>query len=600
MPVAVSAEPVRATRITGGAPATRAAWAAAAVAVVVATAANIWVAWGSTIPVFYTDEVGYVANAQLLSGIGAPRDFSASSYYLGWSVLLVPFWWILQDPEHVYRAAVAGSVACGVLVIWPLAALGRRLGMAMPWAIVAAAAVSVAPGHLVMSNFGLAENFITLLVATAAILAVRFAESPSAIRAALLAATGAYLVVTHARTAPVVLVTVLWIVVVARRRWRVSLAGVAAAAAVAVPGFLAYNALVPQMYSAASNREERGLTRLLQLDPLGALTAFVGQSWYVFAAWYAVGLLGLVVVVALAIGEWRGRRGPRIGPATWGLAAFAGVLAFSVIWVATPIARDDPRFDLYAYGRYLDVALAVLAMVGIAAAVRSARRATALAFGAAALGITALFLLVVRPQVPREGWWGPNSVPGLIQWSWPNIHGASEPPWIVASLAGLAAVLLIALSWLLLPARRRAAVVASGMLLVMLASGIAAEVRTIRPSFDPWYTSFTLRHDVERTLEAHPDASLSFDRRNLSDTLGGVDTVSRNAYQFFLSPRALPVFDSDDEAPESELVISRGDWPLGEELGARVVARDTGMFDNTLWVMPGDLQDELEAAGELE
>ena len=122
----------------------------------------------------------------------------------------------------------------------------------------------------------------------------------------------------------------------------------------------------------------------------------------------------------------------------------------------------------------------------------------------------------------------------------------------------------------------------------------------MRPSFNAWYQSFTLRHDIAAVLRDHPEASLSFDRIGLSDTLGGVDTVSRNAYQFWLAPREVPVFDSESAQPRTDLVISRKEWKDAPELGARLVAEDTGMFDNALWVLPGQLQDELEAEGLLD
>jgi len=571
----------------------------AIVAVVVVAVAHVYVAWGSTAPVFYTDEVGYIANAQLMAGIGEPRDFSASSYYIGWSVLLVPLWWITQDPQQVYIGAVGLSVLCGIAIIAPLTWIARWFGVATPWAVVAASAVAVAPARIVMSNFGLAENFIALLIACAVVAAIRFSEKQSMGRAAILAAVASYLFLTHARTAPVLIATALWIVFATWRRWKTLLVAAAVAALIAVPGFLIYRSLVPLMYEPGVDREERGFTRLLELDPFAALTATIGQLWYALAAWYGFAILALIVIVVRTVAEIRARKP---GLATWASLVFLGILAVSVVWIAAAIDRGDPRLDIYAYGRYLDSALAVLALVGIAIAVTRMSRRLSLTWGAVSVALVALFFVVVYPQVPTAGaWWGPNSVPGIIQWDWPNVTAAARPPWVAASIASLVIVGIVA-SIVLVKISARAVTIAitGSALVVFLISGIAAEVKTIRPNFDPWYTSFTLRDDVTARLAEYPDASLSFDRVGLSDTLGGVDTVSRNAYQFWLSPRAVPVFTSAEGDPSSDFVISRKDWPRAAELGARLVAEDTGMFNNALWVMPGDLQDEMAAAGELQ
>lgn len=568
-------------------------------AVILVALAHVYVAWGSTAPVFYTDEVGYIANAQLMAGIGEPRDFSASPYYIGWSVLLIPLWWITQDPQQVYIGSVALSVVCGIAIVVPLTWIARRIGMSTSWSIVAASAVSVAPSRLVMSNFGLAENFIALLVACAVVAAFRFADRQTIGRAAVLAGIASYLFLTHARTAPVLIATALWIVFAGWRRWRIILVAGGVAAIIAIPGFLLYRALVPLMYQPGVDREERGFTRLLELDPFSAVTATIGQLWYALAAWYGFAILALVVIAIRATREIRNRTP---GLATWGALVFLGVLAISVVWIGAAIQRGDPRLDIYAYGRYLDSALAVLALVGIAIAVTQMTRRLALVWAIVALAIAVLFFVIVYRQVPSGPgvWWGPNSVPGIIQWDWPNVTGVARPPWIVATIAALLGVAGGAAATTMLTRRVATAVVASIALGAFLVSGLAAEIKTIRPNFSPWYTSFTLRTDVTDTLAEYPDATLSFDRVGLSDTLGGVDTVSRNAYQFWLSPRAVPVFTSDESDPDTQLVISRKDWPRAAELGARLVAEDSGMFNNALWVLPGALQDEMAEAGELQ
>jgi hypothetical protein len=564
----------------------------------VVVTAHVVAAWGSVAPLYYTDEVGYIANAQLIAGVGEPRSFSASSYYVGWSFVLVPLWWMSHDPQFIYQAGVGLSVACGVLVSVPLAFIARRLGLSMPWAFIAGAAVAVAPSRLVMSNFALAENFIALLTATTAIAALRFVEHKSPLRAVVLISLASYLLITHARTGGVLVGAVVLIVLTSWRSWRVLVPSFASAAVIVGTGFAVYARIVPLMYAdAAATREERGVDRLLSLDPFAALTTSVGQLWYSTTAWFGLALLGLIVVVAAAIRELKSRAP---GVAVSSVVATLGLVGVSVVWITAAVARDDARYDIYAYGRYLDTFLGIFAIVGLVTVARGLSKRLALRWLIATVAVIGAFFAIVVWQVPTvNAWWGPNSVPGLLEWDWPQLTPVSRPPWIIASLAAFGAVALATLTRLGRRRHVRQATVVIVALSVFLAAGAVAEVKTITRWSAPWYTSFTLRDNVTSVLAEYPAATLSFDDVGLSRTLFGTDTVSRNAYQFWLSPRALPVFTSSEESPTTDLVISRKEWPAGEALGARIVAEDTGMFNNALWVLPGELQDEMAAAGEL-
>ncbi len=568
----------------------------AVVAIAAVAGLHLNSAWGSTQPIFFTDEIGYLFNAEIMAGVGLTPSLTGGSYYLGWSVLLVPLWWVTQDPQNVYLGAMVLSVLCGVAVVVPAYLVARRLGLSPLAGILAAAAVSVAPSRTVMSNFALAENFIALLVAVSALAAFRFAERASLGRAAVLLGVTSYLAITHARLSPLAIAAGLWVVMLGLRRLPL-LWALLVPVAVVVPGMLAYRAIVAPMYETAG-REERGLGRLLSLDPAAALTATFGQLWYVFAAWFGFALLGLIWVAMRAVGEARERR---IGIALWAAASFVGVLGISVVWIAGALERGDPRYDLYAYGRYLDSVLFLFALVGISRVRRGATRRLLLGWLVPSVLVTAIFFIFIVPQVPTAGaWFGPNSVPGIIQWEWPLLTAATSPPWIPASSAALFVVVAaIAATIERMPATRPAVLVATMALLAFSVSSVAAESRSIRPSYDAWYESFTLRHAVEAALARYPDAEIAFDDVRLSDSLGGADTVSHNAYQYWLVPRQLPVFDSAEDDPVGDLVISRKEWPQGEAVGARKVADDTGLFDNALWVLPGPVQDALAADGAL-
>ncbi len=114
-----------------------------------------------------------------------------------------------------------------------------------------------------------------------------------------------------------------------------------------------------------------------------------------------------------------------------------------------------------------------------------------------------------------------------------------------------------------------------------------AEMTTMRPLDGPWQRTITLQNAV---ADLDPD-TISYDDHRL--TLYG-----RNGYAFWLHEYDLQQFDSTLEAPPSGLVISRTDWPEAESIGALPYASEVRV-NETIWVLPGEFQDELSREGQL-
>ena len=553
-------------------------------------AAHFFAARYSTMPVYWEDETGYLSNALVMSGGHAP-SLGGGSYYIGWSLLLTPLWWISSDPAVVYRIAVLLSATVGAAVTLPLALIARRLGVATPWAILLGAVVAIAPSRVVMSNFVLSENFLTFLVAFAAWAALRYHSRPTIGRAAVLGALSSWVFLTHGRATPLLIATCLWFLLSIRRaRWR-AIVGLATAILPSVAGFLVYRVLSAEMYSSTINREGEGLDRLFTPDISSLLQAATGQVWYSTVTWFGLALIGAIL---LGGRFWRELRRRRPGIGTWGAISLVGVLIVSTTFIADPIARGVHRYDLLSYGRYLDPFTTVIALVGIAAIWHRLSKKLSLAVVVIVAVIGAVQVLVLMPLLPTgdNRWWAPITNAGLLQYPWPNVTAATGPPYLIASVAALAAVVAIFLlrKWPLVIVVLFAAVLAT--------SSYVAEKTTVRPFFAHFYQDFTLR----TTLQAYAGDPISFDVGGLGDqTAQGTkaDTVSRNAYQFWLSGKDVPVFSSDTSAPPTELVISRKDWSLASGLGARLIAVDSDSFDNALWVLPGALQDRLASEGKL-
>jgi hypothetical protein len=566
-------------------------WVAAGLAVAAAVLVTVFAARDGTAPVWMDDELGYLANAQLLSGAGPTRSMGALGYYSGWSVVLVPLWWALDDPEQVYRGAVLLSAACNVVLIAPLACIAHRAGRLLPPAAVLVAATVVAsPARTVLAGYALAEAFITLLAALVFLAGARYAERPTTRRAAVLALGVVYLFFSHGRGLPVVLATAAWFLLHVRHHRRGAVWGLGLLVAGAAAAYWANQRIIATVYDAVKDREADALTRFLSNDPVSLLVAVTGQVFYQASAWLGLSVVGALVLAGNALLGVRHRRRP--GVAAWWLLSVLGAAVLTVGFVSSFVTRGSLRGDVFVYGRYLEPFVTVLAVVGLAVVVRGV--SSRLAAGAAAVSLASVagFWVLAAPRSRGSDFLAPINTGGLLQWDWPSLGPATAPPWVPASVTAVLAAALLLLARRA-PTRRGRALLAVGpALTAFVAFSVLAETNSARVYDAPWKDAHPLRFAAERAQQQEPDAALSYD-------IAGSDPVSRNGYQFYLASERVPVVDSRTALPTTPLVLSRRHWPAGEAAGARRMAADR-WFDDALWLLPGPPSAALAAAGFVE
>jgi hypothetical protein len=544
-------------------------------------AVHLYAASGAHGPVWTDDEIGILANARVIAGVGEPYELAHLSYYPGWSVVLAPLWWVLSDPADVYRAGVLLAALCGIALVAPLAALARRSGLGSPAAVVVASVVAVAPGRVVMSTYVLTENALTLVLVLTALAAVRYAERRTTASAVVLGALAAASFVVHGRVVAVLGMTLVWLVVDGVRRQRGAFVGAATAAVVALAGFRLHLWVSAQLYGSAGAREASALSTLDEIVSVAGLRSLVGQLWYTGAAWLALPTIGVAVVLLLCVREARRRR-PDLG--WWALGAVVGSLVISVPGVSAAIARGSDRLDVIAYGRYLEPVLVPLALVGLAWFVARARLRPLVVVAAVTVAVALVFQLWIVATSERGGWWAMINIAGLLGRSWPFQGDPGAPPWVAFGITAVVAALayVVAARW-----RRARWVVVAVLGVYLVVSSVSALTRVVHPENAQLGAAPDLAA-VVRDLD--PD-ELSYDTRQ-------ADWVGQNLFQFWLTGITVHPFDSRDEAAPTDLVISRSAWWRGEREGARRVAGS--QRDEALWVMPGPLADSYAEQGFLE
>lgn len=565
-----------------------AGWIAAGLAVVALIVAHAFAAFGASLPMYWEDEAGYLGNAQVMAGVGEIPELRGRPYYLGWSLLLVPLWWIFQDGQLVYQGAVVLSALCGIALAWPLALIARRFALSWPWSITAGAVIAVSPARSLLSGFGLPENLLTLLIAFVALFAMRFHAEKSLKNALGLAVLVGAAFATHGRVIPVVIATGLWLVWSLRRHFVAAVSALVAMAIIGAGSFLLYRHVTGLIYADGGARESVGVGRILSADPLATLMSGTGQIWYLVIAWVGLTIPGFIVLGRQLGREWK-LRNP--GVALWAVLGLVGTSIISFTNIASAIARGSSRIDVLSYGRYLEPLVVPIALIGLVLVAKGLSRRVALWTLAVTVLVSALWFAIVWPNIQTEGtqWWAPINVTGLLHFGFHAHHLYSWAPWLPASAAVIAAVIVLVIL------RKRPAILAAILVVYFLVAGAFSETRVVQPFFGPWQSSFTLR-DVIREDPLLNGEPVSFDMHGLAEA---GDIASKNAYQILLAPTPVPIYDSEDGLPTTDLVISQRDWEFADEFGARAIAVDQGVFDSVLWVMPGELQDELEAEGKL-
>lgn len=553
----------------------------AVVAVAVVAAIHLYAASGAVGPVWTDDEIGILANARVIAGVGEPLQLAHLSYYPGWSVVLAPLWWFTDDPGQVYRAAVVMSALCGIALLAPLAAIARRFGLGTPAAVVLASVIAVAPARAVMSTYVLTENALTLLTALTALAAVRYAERRGLSRAVALGALAGATFVTHGRMVAVLGMTFVWLGVEALRRRREALAGLAAAIAVGGGGFLLHLWVSEKLYGAAGSREASAVSSLDGIASVAGLRSLVGQLWYAGAAWLALPAVGVAVVIMICRAEARDRR-PDLG--WWTLGSVVGSVVISVPSVSGAIGRGSNRLDILAYGRYLEPLLVTLALVGLAWFVARARRRPLAVVLLVTATVVAVFQLWIVATAERGGWWAMINISGLLGRSWPGVGDTGPAPWWTFSAAAVlaAALYVVAARW-----RRARWFVVAVLGVYLLLNSVSALQRTVIPE--------------NAKLGAPPDLAAvvrALDVSEVSYDTDGADWVGQNLFQFWLTGVRVVPFDSSREEAPTDVVISRSDWPTGADQGALRVSGSRR--DEALWVMPGATADAFERLGYLE
>jgi hypothetical protein len=534
--------------------------------------------WPIQQPRIIADELGYLGHARYLSGTGVFPNMGTTTYYhFGYSLLLLPAFWLFGDPFQTYRAVVITNAFLISLLYFPVryvlhAAVGTPRHLASAISLV----TCLYPAFVLQSNFAWAESAFIPGYATLVALFWTLLRRPSYRAAVCLGTLGAFLYTVHPRALPLVPVVVVVLVGLAALRvvrWNHATAGILCLGLVFVATDLANDHLRAIGWHPDRRAVDVGrfVGRVFTL-PTHALLETAGQLLYLAQSTYGMFLIGPVYVCALA---WTQGLRVTLARCDRRILLFLAFVVISsgglLVTSALAAVRGGSRADHVIYGRYNEGFLAVYIALGLAllCTVRVGTTRSLAIYGTVA-GVAAStgIILATRADLLTRPFVGAN-IFGIYPAT--QLLGGIH----LATISAVSAALFMALTCVFRRSLLAGLAMVACCFVAVAAYDYEAYCRPSTPAQEP------------------PDAL----RTRITDigvTSLSVDWTSRHRvlrmyylYQYLLPQTRLNAFNSADGGrPAAPAVITDRYWPAAESLKARfvVAAPRTNL---ALWLMPG-------------
>ncbi|MFN7955453.1 MAG: hypothetical protein U0610_27260 [bacterium] len=555
-------------------------------------------------PIVFHDELAPIGLARYLR-LGAPIPHVGVPFYPAYGGLLALVSPDVLDPASAHAAARAVNACLLAVSFLATLALARHLFEREPSRterrVVALAACLHAP-LLLAGHLALPDNALVAGGVVAMLLVARALERPSTARVAAAGVTLGLLPLIHVRALPVVMAGVVgwgWGALhaegaaSARRRSGVVFASaLVAGLVIAWLGAAALARVAPPPIAMLSRAHTVARVSNRSFGEFAPRLPFVIAGHGLYLGLSTFGL----VWIAFALGVrrvWRSGVGADATCRARGAVALAIVLASAGTWAMSAVFFNTGvhRPDHVLSGRYNEAALLPLLALGVAAVlerapVRSAwawgRTALAAGVGTAALG--ALATQVVR-FAPFDHPFNPATVLALIPWL-----GADGVPdlWRITGVGGVLAAAGVAL------ALARPRIFVGAWIACALVLEVTISNRYLVPGSRDRARQRVVADALARIAELEgPVACVAIDCPSWS-------LWHAHHYQFLRPLQRFELFDSRKrEHACSDLIVSADRNLAAAYPGARVIARERGDVER-LWVLPGEQQARLAAAGFLE
>lgn len=298
-------------------------------------------------PFLYYEEMGYWTNAATFAGYDwgpVIRASGAPWYAYGYSLTLVPLFWIFNDMVSMYRAAIALNAvwATASFVLCYLIAKRYLPDYNRLTLLAASFVVALYPAFIHQSSINVTETFLYFLVWLVFFLFVLYEDNPSTLRGILLSCALGYMYITHKRTLGIVvafLLVALFMRILKKISYKDLFALIAPLAIIFLIDKQVTRYLATEIWHNAeiSNRDYSvGLSRIANVlaNPRELVKSFIGKYWYFCTATFMLAPFGFFFAAERIYGCIKSKQlnaSKTVFATAFFALAFAGVFLIDVI-----------------------------------------------------------------------------------------------------------------------------------------------------------------------------------------------------------------------------------------------------------------------------
>lgn len=556
---------------------------AAVAAAVVVGALSAWVALRQYGPTVHPDEWGFLLNGQVIVGHAEAQVPTGSFYPAGFGVVTGALALLTGSIGGEYRATLIVNFLLCLVVAFLAHRVARRVFGASPrMSKLAAALAFVAPGTVVSSLYAWPETAARVAFLLFVLGFHRVAEKRTRGRILAFGLLIGFMPVLHGRftlVLPVACGVILW------WGWRRDIARVVAvvACALASVSYLmgrSLNALVKrELYAQAWGQEDRLLKRIVNPSLWPALVrTMTGQSWYLLVT--SCGLFAVAAAFAWHHARDGRMRGAVVQPRRLTVLVVAASTVLLVFTGGLQLLYGS-RGDHLVYGRYVEILVPVLLVMGCAAfesVPRTARRAWVVS-AFASFAVAVFYVLIDMGDGVKGGWIRHNIV-------FPNIVGLDALRYVVRPgllTWGATAAVVTGVMWLLSRARDARAVVA---IVLLVALGSAVSITRSLPGRTDNLESTTV---IPAYLATHGGTIIGYDGQVPNDAMYYYLRYKLHPVQvirIFASGPGLMAPGAGSPVPSGiSCVVGFGDRPLSH--GEWRIVADEPTMRRVLWQRVG-------------
>ena len=331
------------------------------------------------------DEYGYLANAAYLSGT---KWTSLTNLYYGWgySVLLLPLFWIGANGTTIIRGAILVNALCTAVTYWLQIVLLSKLCKNLNKHIVVlmAFALSFFPYVMASNTKVMPDSLLVFMLWLCGLALYKALETKHVGWYGLLALCMAYIFFVHTRSFVFVGTWILMLMLMTALKevnWKHLLIFLALFAVFYFAGYALKDALIENFYSKAIGMEDAqgnaaAIGNMLSIEMIVAkikriftskiwiyLNSFVCKFFYTAVATVGTWQLGVYGVAKNCINKWKQHRA--LSASEWVKVGFvvASVVMICATAIQAPGSTDAVGY--YFYGRYYEYLIAPIVFVGL-------------------------------------------------------------------------------------------------------------------------------------------------------------------------------------------------------------------------------------------